>query len=458
MKTRIVLVAMLAAAVSFAQERWVGTWAASPQQPRPAVAPPKPAATQTIQVTPGQVTVGQTPAGQTIQGGIVVQPSVIPGGGAPPQALASNGGGPPAPPPSTFNNQTIRMIVHTSIPGRRARVQLSNSHGTAPLVVGAVHIALRAKGSEIVAGSDRALTFSGRPTAWIPAGASVVSDAVDLNVPADADLSVSVYIPGDSGPATMHATGLHTNYIANGNVTGDASIADARTTQSWYWLSSVEVLAPPETAAVVTFGDSITDGARSTPDTDRSWPSQLAKRLKENGVNNVAVLNHGISGNRVLRDGAGINALARFDRDVLAMPGVKWVMLLEGINDIGQGARANANPNDAVDADMLIAAMRQLVERAHAHGIKVIGCTVLPYEGAAYYSENGEVIRQAVNQFIRNGGVFDAVVDFDAVTRDPANPKRFRPEHDSGDHLHPGDAGYKAMADAIDLSLFGKAK
>jgi lysophospholipase L1-like esterase len=211
------------------------------------------------------------------------------------------------------------------------------------------------------------------------------------------------------------------------------------------------VLAAASTAALVTFGDSITDGARSTPDTDQSWPSVLAQRVLNS---NVAVVNQGISGNRVLRDGAGVNALARFDRDVLAVPGVKWVMLLESINDIGIGTRQNASPSDAVTADDLIAGLRQLAERAHMHGIRVIGCTILPYEGAAYYSEAGEVIRQAVNRWIRGGSAFDAVVDFDQLTRDPSNPKHLSAEVDSGDHLHPGDAGYKKMAEYIDLKLF----
>jgi lysophospholipase L1-like esterase len=202
-------------------------------------------------------------------------------------------------------------------------------------------------------------------------------------------------------------------------------------------------------------GDSITDGALSTADKDRSWPSFLARRLAAAGGVNIAVLNQGISGNRLLRDGAGVNALARFDRDVLAQPGVKWLMVLEGINDIGIGNRANAAASDAAGADDLIAALKQLIERAHEHGIQAIGGTLTPYEGAAYYSEAGEQIRTAVNQWIRSSGAFDAVVDFDAATRNPEHLRSFREGFNDGDHLHPNDAGYEAMADAIDLALFG---
>ena len=348
------------------------------------------------------------------------------------------------------------MIAHTSIGGRRVRIELSNAFGTAPLVIGAAHIALRDKDSMIVPATDRVLQFSGRPAAWIPPGASVISDAVNLDVPAASDLAVSVYVPEDGAADTMHAVGLHTTYISkDGDATAQPSIADATTTQSYYWLTNVDVAAPPDAAAIVTFGDSITDGAVSTPNTDRSWPSLLARRLAASGGANIAVLNQGISGNRLLRDGAGVNALARFDRDVLAQPGVKWLMILEGINDIGLGSRTGAAATDAVTSDDLIAALKQLIERAHMHGIKVIGGTLTPFEGAAYYSEAGEQIRMAVNQWIRSSGAFDAVVDFEAATRDPDHPKQFRPGFNKGDHLHPNDAGYQAMADAIPLSIFG---
>ena len=348
------------------------------------------------------------------------------------------------------------MIAHTSIGGRRVRIELSNAFGSAPLVVGAAHVALRDKESAIVAASDRAVLFGGRPTCWIPPGATVISDPVNLDAPAASDLAVSIYIPGNATADTMHAVGLHTTYVSKeGDTTGVPTMADATTTQSFYFLTNVDVLAPTDAAAIVTFGDSITDGAVSTPNTDRSWPSFLARRLAANGGANIAVLNQGISGNRLLRDGAGVNALARFDRDVLAQPGVKWLMILEGINDIGLGSRPDTPVTDAVGSDELVAALKQLIERAHVRGIKVIGGTLTPYEGAAYYSEGGEMIRETVNQWIRSAGAFDAVVDFDAATRDPEHPKQFRAGFNNGDHLHPNDAGYEAMADAIDLAVFG---
>ena len=356
-----------------------------------------------------------------------------------------------------FNNQTVRMITPVSIGGGRIRVQLSNTFGATPLAIGAAHVALRAKESAIVPGSDRMLTFSGQPGFTIPPGASALSDPVSLEVPPLAELAISVFVPGATGPPTVHSAGLHTTYISKtGDATALPSIEDAATTQSWYWLSNVQVLAPTDAAAIVAFGDSITDGARSTPDADRSWPSRLARRLAANReTTRIAVLNQGIGGNRILRDGTGPNALARFDEDVLSPAGVRWLIVLEGINDIGQGARVNANPENAVTAAELIAAQRQMIERAHLRGIKVMGATLTPYGGAAYGSEKGEGIRDAVNTWIRSGGAFDAVVDFEAATRDPNNPKQFRAEFDSGDHLHPSDAGYQAMADAIDLAIFG---
>jgi lysophospholipase L1-like esterase len=282
------------------------------------------------------------------------------------------------------------------------------------------------------------------------------TDPVDLSVAPLSDLAVSLFFPADTGPATLHPSAFHTTYISKeGDETGQAAIAEPATSQSYYFLSGVEVTAPGDAGAIVTLGDSITDGARSTVDMNRAWPSVLAQRLAANpATKNVAVLNHGIGGNRLLRDNTGPNALARFDRDVIAQPGVKWVTILEGINDIGTGTGPNATPATAVTADELIGALRQMIERAHAHGIRVIGGTLLPYEGAGYASEKGEGIRAAVNQWIRTSGQFDAVIDFEAATRDPNRPTKMNAEYDSGDHLHPNDAGYKAMAEAVDLAIF----
>src|SRR5580658_2857041 len=310
-----------------------------------------------------------------------------PRAGGPPRAPApaANGAAPAPAQASTFNNQTVRMIVHTSIGGSRVRIELSNAYGTGPLTIGAAHVALRAKESAIVTGSDRALTFGGKPSFSIPPGAIAVSDPVALAVPKLGDLAISVFFPSDTGPYTMHSTGLHTTYIMAGDATGIAALGEVPTTRSWYFLSSVDVAAPEATGLIVAFGDSITDGATSTVDTDRSWPSILSQRLLANpATSNLAIVNQGISGNRVLREGTATNALARFDRDVLNQPGVKWVMLMEGINDIGQGSRAGAPPENAVTTDDLIQGMKQLIERAHMRGIKVVGCTLTPFGGAAY--------------------------------------------------------------------------
>jgi len=409
-----------------AQDRWVTTWAASPQAASFNLPLPK-------------------------------QNAAAPKVDAPaPKPAAQNQASPFAMPPNV-NNQTVRLIAHTTIGGTRARVQLSNAYGTEPLTVGAAHIALRAKGSAIVPESDRALTFSGNPSISIPPGAPVVSDSLDFPVPRNGDLVISLFIAGDATAPTIHLTGLHTTYISkSGDFTKAAEIADATTTQTWYWISSVDVLAPADAGAIVAFGDSITDGATSTPDTDRSWPSQFAERLAANqATQNVAIVNHGISGNRLLADGAGISALARFDRDVIAQPGVKWLIVLEGINDIGW-AQMTGGP--AVSANDLIAAHKQMIERAHMHGIKAIGATLLPYGGATYYSEKGEATRQALNNWIRTSGVYDAVVDFDAKLRDPQNPSQLNPAYFINDHLHPNDAGYRLMAETIDLAIFGAAK
>ena len=412
---------------TFAQEHWVATWAASPQAPRVSF--------------PGPL---RTPAAAS-----GTNPASSPGTNSQNQA-------PAFPPPPAFSNQTLRMIVRSSIGGRRAVVHLSNMFGSSPLNVGSVHIALREKDSAILAGSDRALSFSGKTSFTIPPGAEAVSDALDLDVPKLADLAVSVYVPGNNSSPTTHTTGLHTTYISkDGDFSGAPTIADATTRDSWYWLSEIDVLADTHAGLIVAFGDSITDGATSTPDTDHSWPSLLAKRLAANKATaDFAIVNEGISGNRLLSDGAGVSALARFDRDVLSQPGVKWVVVMEGINDIGIASRSG--PEGAVTADDLIGAQKQLIERAHLHGIKVAGATLTPYQGAAYYSDDGEVLRQALNQWIRTSKAYDAVIDFDMVTRDSTNPKQIRADYNIRDHLHPNDSGYQAMADAVDLSIFTK--
>jgi lysophospholipase L1-like esterase len=356
-----------------------------------------------------------------------------------------------------FENQTVRMIVHTTIGGSRARVRLSNEYGAAPLAIGAAHIALRSSGSAIVPASDRALTFSGRAAVTIPPGAEMLSDPVEIGVPQSGDLAISIYAPAKTGAPTWHSTGLHTTYISEpGDFTGRPDISGAKTSQAWYWIEGVDVVAPDGTWAIVTFGDSITDGFRSTLDADHTWPDELARRLAGHNPQ-IAVLNAGISGNRIWHDAMGVNGLERFGHDALAQAGVRDVIVLLGINDVGF-SNIPGLADQAVSAEDIIAGQRQFIERAHVRGLKVIGGTLLPFEGANYFSADGEAKRTAVNQWIRTSGAYDAVIDFEAAVRDPQNPTKLQAGFDSGDHLHPNDAGYKAMGDAIDLSLFAEGK
>jgi len=350
---------------------------------------------------------------------------------------------------------TLRQIVHVSLGGSRVRIVLSNEFGLDPLTIGAAHIARAEKAGEIELMTANALTFSGQPSITIPPGAVAVSDPADLKLPALSDLAVSIFLPAQPmRQRTFHNFAAQTNYLAPGNVVGLKKLEDARTLTTWNFLTAVDVLAGPGDAAIVALGDSITDGARGTIDTNGRWPDVLARRLHaDKKTEGLAVLNQGIGGNRVLHDGTGPSALARFDRDVLAQAGVKYLILMESINDIGNATSPTA-PKDPVTADQLIAGLQQLVERAHIHGIKVFGATLTPFVGAGYQSPAGETMRLAVNAWIRSSKSLDGVIDFDMATRDASNPSVFSKTADSGDHLHPGDAGYKAMGDAIDLKLF----
>jgi len=353
--------------------------------------------------------------------------------------------------PLEFSGQTLRQIVHASIGGTQVRVRLSNAYGVSPLHIGAARVGLRSHGASIAAGSDRVLTFGGAAATTIPVGALAVSDPVELRVPDQADLAISLWIPGNQSAATEHKLGLQTTYVSpEGDFTGADSLPTASTTASYHFLAGVDVGSSAPSRAIVALGDSITDGLHSTPDANRRWPNRLAERLHaRNRGNRIAVLNAGISGNRILHDKAGTNASARLDRDVLVQTGARYLIVLEGINDIGIPVGSAAED--------IIAGHRQIIERAHAMGLKVYGGTLTPFQAflpGVYFSAEGEATRQAVNHWIRTGKAYDAVIDFDRVLRDPDRPAVMRPAYDSGDHLHPNDAGYQAMADAIDLSLF----
>jgi lysophospholipase L1-like esterase len=347
--------------------------------------------------------------------------------------------------------------VRTSVGGSRLRLTLSNAAGIAPVRVGEVHVALHERDSEIIAASDRRVTFGGHPSFMVQPGALVVSDPVELPLPALVELAVSLYLPEANTAVTTHELGLNTTYVAGGNAAGDTALPRAATNLTYFWLAGVEVHAPASAGTILTFGDSITDGFSTTPNAHRAWPALLAAKLQSDRTTaHWGVVNAGISGNRVRRDLVGTSAAARFDRDVLGRAGVRWVVLFEGINDITFSALPGVPDSERTTADELIEALSQLVDRAHARGIKVLGATLMPMGGLWLHNAETERMRQNVNRWIRTGGKFDAVVDFDAVTRDPQQPERLRPDFDSGDRIHPNDAGNAAMAGAIDTGIFNR--
>jgi lysophospholipase L1-like esterase len=373
----------------------------------------------------------------------------------------------PVPFATGFSDQTLREIVHTSIGGSAVRLRLANTFGTAPLTIDASAVGLQASGASLVPGSNRTVTFGGRRAVTIAPGAEAFSDRVDLGVRADQNLAISLFVSGTTGTPTLHLTGVQTNYVSGaGNfVATDAASNFTSTSTSWYFLDGVDVLAGPRTrGAIVAFGDSITDGLFSTTDANHRWPNFLADRLlADRDDRQLAVLDEGISGNRILNDSAcfGVNAQQRIDRDVLAQDGVQFVILLEGINDIGFSAvpavgpiGACAVPNTDVSADQIIAGYQQIIAQVHAKGLRIFGGTLMPFKGAGYFTTAGEAKREAVNAWVRSAGQFDGVIDFDRATRNPADPQSLLPAYDSGDHLHPNDAGYQAMANAVDLRLF----
>lgn len=357
--------------------------------------------------------------------------------------------------------------MRPTIGGSKVRIRLSNAFGLAPLEIGSAHLALTDHGSAIKRFSDHALTFGGNPSVTVPVGAPVLSDPVDMQITPFAEISVSLYLPHRSDASTVHFWAQHETYIsAAGDFCGTTELAQSTVRSSWYWLADVEVWTASQSRAIVALGDSITDGVGAKQGDYSDWPDLLARRLSVNEATPaIAVLNEGIGGNRILHDGAGANVLARFDRDVLAQPGVTDIILFEGINDIGwphmkprsakDGTDPHPNPfaSQGVSAADLIAGMRQIIDRAHEHHVRVFGATLTPYEGADYFSADGEQVRQQVNRWIRAGGAFDGIVDLDTAVRDPDRPARFRQEYQSGDSLHPSADGYRAMAEAIDLAL-----
>lgn len=359
-----------------------------------------------------------------------------------------------------FNGQTIREIVHASIGSDTVRVRLSNAYGKDTVDIGSAHIALSGETSSILPGTDRALTFSGRSSVSIPPNALVLSDPVKVNLPASGNLSISLFVPKSAMGAGIHYSAQQTSYIASGDQTAAPALNSPETISSWVFVTGIDVTTSPAASTLVAFGDSITDGARSETGANHRWPNFLSDRLLKKPAE-IGILDAGIGGNRILHDavtnvGFGVNALARFDRDALSQPGVKYIIVLEGINDLGH-AGTSAPLSETVSAQDLIAGLTQLVERAHEKGIKIYGGTLTPFEGTTYtgyFTPEKEAKRKAINQWIRTSNAFDAVIDFEKAVADPASPDRMLPAYDSGDHLHPNDAGYKAMADAIDLSLF----
>jgi lysophospholipase L1-like esterase len=363
--------------------------------------------------------------------------------------------------PEDLCDATLRQIVHLSLGGDEIRLRLSNRFGSAPLHITVVHVAIAVTpgGNKIVNGSERELTFSGRPDVTIPPHADYISDAVSFRVTAFSNIAITLHTDRPITEQTGHPGSRATSYIAHGDLVSAPELPEPKTVQHWYFIAGIDVLAPLDASAIVVLGDSITDGHGATTDGNDRWTDVLAQRLQaEPGTNHISVLNHGIGGNHLLTDGLGPNALSRIDSDVIAQPGVRYLIVLEGINDIGLLARKEeVLPGEHEElVRRILAAYDQIITRAHSHNIKVIGATLTPFVGSNYYhpDESNEADRLAVNKWIRAPGHFDSVIDFDKITRDPAHPDRFLPAFDCGDHLHPSPAGFAAMAQCVSLSWF----
>jgi lysophospholipase L1-like esterase len=422
------------AASKSASGEWIGTWGyvAVPLPPGapPVTAPPPPLPA----VTPLTVPAPPVPP---------APPPVFP-----PPALENPGKVPLGTSTADLVNVTVREVVRVSAGGERLRLRFSNEGGNDPLVLGAVHVAVAADDGSIVAGTDHVVDFTGHGGVVIPPGSPVLSDPVDLATKPLTRLYVSIHLPG---PQQLRTQRSLWQYVAGepGDFTGAAVLPRVQLIRAPSFLTLLEVQTAQPTGVVVALGDSITEGALSTSNAFRSWPDQLAERL---APHHWAVVNAGIGGNRLLRYGAGPNALARLDRDVLAVPGIKAIILLEGINDIGRGF-SPAGTTEPVTAEALEAADLQIIARAHEHGVRVIGATLTPYQGAGYASPEGEKVREALNTWIKTSGAFDGVIDFAPAVADAADPLTFAKAYNDRDHLHPNDAGYKAMADAVDLKV-----
>jgi len=360
-----------------------------------------------------------------------------------------------------LRDATLRQIVHLSVGGKNLRVHISNAFGTTPLHFTAVHIAhaLSPAEAKTDTATDKPLTFSGKTEVIVPAGAEYISDAVNYPVRALSDVAITLHLEAPPEQQTGHPGSRTTSYLQHGDLVSAADLPSAKKIDHWYWIGGVDVNAEKNSAAIVVLGDSITDGRGSTTNGHNRWTDVLARRLQANRkTKNLSVLNHGIGGNHLLTDGLGPNALARVDRDILAQTGVRYLIVLEGVNDLGKLSREGEKPQAEHDflVQQMIAAYEQIILRAHAHGIKVFGATILPFVGSDYYhpAPANEADRKAVNDWIRQPGHFDAVIDFDKWTADPAHPDRLLPAYDSGDHLHPGVAGYKAMGESVPVHLF----
>ena len=358
------------------------------------------------------------------------------------------------PPAPGLEGRTLRQWIHVSVGGTRWRVRLSNEFGDGPLTIDAAHFARTVAADTIDAATNAALTFAGAPRVTIDAGRAVVSDPVELPASALSDLTVTLHVSRMPPSVTGHPGSRTTSYIVTGNQSAARALPDATPVEHWYILSGVDVSARPGSAAVVVLGNSIADGRGSGTNRNNRWPDNLARRLQaDSSTRHIAVVNAGIGGNAVVRGGLGPTALARLDRDVLEQSGARWLIVSEGVNDIGNAKGAEESAAVARD---LIAAYRAIIRRAKSRGLRVYGATILPFGGSFYASPEHESARQAVNAWVRDAAEFDRVIDFDLALRDPADPTRLIGAADSGDHLHPNELGYRIMADAIDLSLFGR--